>query len=139
MSEFEPITESQENIDRYWEGPNNKFARYFTYVQMGFGLFNDTWKFIATAFTAYWTIKTADYWLKFGISDLWLTIGILVLSSVGVVVLGLMGRWQLYKLSKPKEFAVTIKSTITGFNPYNIQVRQVELLEEILNKLNEKK
>ncbi len=129
MSDFKPIIFSGESMRKYWEGPSNKFSRYFTYIQGGFGLFNDVFKYIATAFTAYWTIRSADYWLALGISDLWLTLGMVIIFFIGVGVLGLLGRWQLYKLSKAKEFATTKEGTINGFNAYNINVLQVALIE----------
>lgn len=135
MIEFlKPITPSDEFMNRYWHGPSNKFSRYFTYIEGGFGLYNNIFKYIATAFTAYWTIKTADYWLVMNISDMWLTIGMGVVSIIGIGVLGWFGRWQFQKLNKAREVAVAMESSLTGFNGYNMSVLNTALFIAIAEK-----
>lgn len=135
MSEFKPILFDEENLRKFWEGPSNRFARYYTYLQRGFGLFNETKNYILLLFGFYWTVKTADYWLNFEISDFWLIIGLIVAAIIGLGILLLAGRWDMFKLSKAKEFATTQHGTVTQYQGFNMTVWNVVLLEAIAEKL----
>lgn len=136
MSDFKPITFSEEYTQKYWDGSSNRFARYYTYLQRGFGLFNETKNYLLMLFGSYWTIKTADYWINFGVSDTWLVTGLGILAIIGVGFLLMAGRWDLFKLSKAREFATTQHGSVTQYNSYNMAVKQIELLEEINKKLD---
>lgn len=141
MGEFKPITFSEEFIQRYYEGPSNRFARYFTYLQRGFGLFNEAKNYILILLGTYWTIKTMDYWMKLRLSDVWLVIGLSIIALIGMALLLVIGRWDVQKVSKAREYMLTNESSITQYQGFNMQVRMVELLEQLnekLDKLNEK-
>ena len=129
MEKFKFITFSEEFMQKYVEGSSNKFARYYNYLQRGFGLFNESKNYILMLFGTYWTIKTADFWIGFGISDTWLVVGLLIAATIGMVVLLLMGRWDLYILSKAREALNAKDGSITQFKGFNMQVYLVTLFE----------
>mgnify|MGYP001580363098 CR=1 FL=1 len=135
MSDFKPITFSEEYTQKYWDGSSNRFARYYTYLQRGFGLFNETKNYLLMLFGSYWTIKTADYWINFGVSDTWLVTGLGILAIIGVGFLLMAGRWDLFKLSKAREFATTQHGSVTQYNSYNMAVFNIALMEAIAKKL----
>ena len=140
MSDFKPIIFSGETLRKYWEGPENKFSRYYTYLQKGFGIVNEAKNYILIVFGTYWTVKTMDWWIKLGISDGLLAVGLGIIATIGIGFLILIGRWDLFKLSKAREFAMVQHGSVTQYNPYNMQVRTVEQNDEIislLKKLNE--
>lgn len=57
---------------------------------------------------------------------------------VSIPVLIVMGRWQLYKVSKTQEYVTVTTGTVLGYAGYNMTVRQIELLEAINAKLNDR-
>src|SRR3990167_10010516 len=135
MEKFKLVTFSEEFMNKYVEGSSNRFARYYTYLQRGFGLFNETKNYILILFTTYWTVKTADYWLGFGISDLWLAGGLLGLAILGLGILLLVGRWDLYVLAKAREALNAKDGSILQFKGHNISVWNVNLMEAVAGKL----
>ena len=135
MSQFKPITFDDEFVTKYWDGPTNKIVRWWIYLRGGLSLFNEWKNYLLLAFGSYWTIKTADFWISIGISDTWLAVGVLIAMPLGIVTLLFLGRWQLFKTTKPAEFITARHASITGYQGFNMTVRMVELLEEINNKL----
>ena len=135
MSQFKQIDLSSENLRKYWDGPSNVFARYYSYLQRGLGLFNETKNYLLLAFGTYWTVKTMDLWVNSGFSDNLLVMGLLVSGVVGVVGLIFAGRWDLFKLSKAREFISAQHGSVTGYNSYNMTVLNTALMEAIAIKL----
>ena len=135
MSDFKPITFSGETLRKFWDGPSNRFSRYYTYLQKGFGLFNETKNYILLLFGTYWTVKTSDHWISFGIHDGWLAISLGIASIIGLGILLMAGRWDLFKLSKSREFAMVQHGSVTQYNQYNMQVFNIALMEAIAKKL----
>ena len=133
--DFKEITDNPEYLTAYWEGSSNRFVRYWTYLRGGIGLLNESKNYILLVFGSYWTVKTSDIWLNYKFPDSWLLIAFLIGMPVGLLVLLLLGHWQLYRASKPQEYINAQHGSITGFRPYNIQVRQLKLLEEILKQI----
>lgn len=133
--QFKQIDTSGETLRRYWEGPSNVFARYYTYMQRGLGLFNEMKNYLLLAFGTYWTVKTMSLWNKTGLSDSVLIMILAILGAVGLVVLVLIGRWDLFKLSKAREFAQTQHGSVTGYASYNMGVINVALMEAIAKQL----
>lgn len=138
MNEFKQIEFDEETQQKYWEGGSNRFARLYTYLQRGFGLFNEAKNYILMLFGAYWTIKTMDIWVKYGFSETTLIVMLSLTAVFGIIFLVVIGRWELYKLSKAREFAVQQHGTVTRYDPYNMQVEQTKLLGEILEELQRK-
>ena len=135
MSEFKPITFTDEFITKFWDGTENKIVRYQSYLRRGFSLFNETKNYILLLFGSYWTIRTADYWLVLDIGDVWLILGLGFCAITGLVFLLYLGRWDLYKAQKATEFINNRHGSITGFQGFNMAVRNLEFQEEILKEL----
>ena len=142
MTEFKPIIFSGETLRKFWDGPSNRFARYYTYLQKGFGIVNEAKNYILILFGTYWTIKTMSWWIDLGYSDNMLAVGLIIVALVGLGFLILIGRWDLFKLSKSREFAMVQHGSVTQFGIYNMTVKNLEiqeeqskLLQEILKKI----
>ena len=133
--EFKQITFSEEYHQKYWAGFTNLLVRYYTYLDRGFGVFNQTKNYILMIFGTYWTIRTMEWWTGKGYSDGLLVLGVGAAAFIGIGFLIIIGRWHLFKAQKAIEFITTQKSTITGYNGYNMAIRQLEILEEINKKL----
>lgn len=127
MNKFKPVEFSDEYIQRYWEGPSNAVARYYTYLQRGFGIVNESKNYFLIIFGSFWTAKA--------ISILGVTVPpelFLIAGAVGIPILVLVGRWHLFKASKSIEFMTALHGSVTGYQGFNIQVRQVEQNDEII-------
>ena len=132
MSEYKKIDESSEMLRAYWEGPSNRFARYYTYLQRGFGLVNEAKNYFLIVFGSIWTAKYISF-MGYTVSSNW----VIFAGIIGLPVLLLAGRWDLFKLSKSREFATTQHGTVTKYNSYNMAVKQLEILEEVRELLKE--
>ena len=139
MSQFKPIEFNEETLRQYWEGSSNLFARCYVYLQRGLSLFNETKNYILMLFGTYWTVKTMDYWIGTGYSDGFLMAGLGLIASVGIGFLILIGRWDLFRLSKAREFATTQHGTITKYDGFNMNVRNIEQNDEIIKLLKKLK
>ena len=135
MSEFKPITFSDEFILKYWDGAGNRIVRYQNYLQRGLMLFNEGKNYIFILFGLFWTTKATDWWLERNISDTWLILGLGILAVIGFIGLILVGRWHLFKASKATEVLNARHASITGYQSFNMTVKMVELQEEILKEL----
>lgn len=130
MSEFRPIEFDGEFKKEYWEGKSNAFVRYWIYLNEGFEVVNKAKNYFLIVFGTFWTATAVKIW-GYEINADW----ILVAGCIGFPLLILVGRWMLYKAAKPQEFMRAYKASILGYTVYNMQVRQVELLESINKKL----
>lgn len=130
MSEFKPIDLSAENLRMYWEGASNRFVRYLIYASRGFGRFNEISKYLQIVIGVVLTNKFVTF-LGYKIEPTWIVIA----SLVGIPVIMAIGRWDLFKAQKATEFINQQKASITGYNSYNMQIKQLEILEEILKEL----
>ena len=113
----------EDGLALYWEGNSNLLIRTWTYIKVGLQQAND-YKYVAAAiFGIYYTLKLAN--------PIWIG----VMFIVSLPLLAVLGRWWLYRGQKTSEFVTTTKGSVLGYNSYNIQIQQNELLEEILNAL----
>src|SRR3990167_6984675 len=135
-SEFKPITSGEEYLQKYWEGAQNKFVRYWVYLRKGMGLFNESKNYIMFAFAGYWTVKTSNLWLGYGLSDTWLILGFIIGIPIGLLALLFLGHWDLYRASKPQEYMNAQHGSITGYQGFNIQIEVLNNLREINKKLS---
>ena len=111
-------------VPEYWEGKTNLLIRLWTYAKRGLDIVND-FKYVgAGIFGVYFTLKLAN--------PLWIAAMLLG----GMPVLIVIGRWHLTRASKAQEFVTTVKGSVVGYSSYNLQVEQVALLKQILEKLN---
>lgn len=130
MSEFKPITFDEEYTHKYWDGFRNFFVRQYTYLQRGFSLVNEAKNYILIFLGSLWTAKAITFF-GFTINPNWVTIG----AIVGFPCLIVIGRWDLFKASKSREFITNQHGTVTAYNSYNMSVKMVELQELILEEL----
>lgn len=131
---FRPITFSEEYHQKYWAGLPNTFVRYYAYLDRGFGVFNQAKNYILMIFGTYWTVKTMEWWIGTGYSEVMLVVGLGTLSFLGICFLVILGRWHMFKANKAIEF-INSQTTITGWDGYNMQVFNVSLMEAIAIKL----
>lgn len=132
MTEFKPVTFTDEYIKQYWEGRSNSFARYFTYWQRGMGWLNEGRLYF---YLVGGGIFTAKFITVFGyqIPIEW----IMILAVVGIPLIILIGRWDLYKFNKAREFATVQHGSITKYDNFNMTVRMVEQNDEIIKLLKD--
>lgn len=125
----------QKQIDelgqKYWEGKENVVIRYITYLRRGNALFNEFKNYLMFIFASYWTVKTAEYWLKLGIPEYWLIIGFAILVPIGLVIFLLLGRYDLHKMGKTTQYVNQITGDIFQFKPMELSIEQVNLLKDI--------
>ena len=127
MNQFKPIEFNEEFANKYWEGPTNMFARYFTYFQRFIGLCNEA-KYLLGLFG-----------LGFWKSDLVIPGWVLIIGGLAIIPIGIaIGRWHLFWVQKATEFINTQHGTVNGFNGFNIQVAILNVLMEIKDYLFKK-
>ena len=114
-------------IPEFWEGKQNIFNRYWTYLKKGLDLITEARYLIISILGGYAVLKLTNPW--------WLA----VMFIVSIPILIVAGRWYLYKVSRVQEFVTTIKGSVLGYKPYNLSVEQVDLLKQILNELKNNK
>lgn len=123
-SEFKQIDGSVEYLRKYWDGPSNMFARYYSYWQRGLGLVNEA---------KYYLIAIFGGTLLSGFKpDLWMTVTAAIIAPPIII---LAGRWDLYKLSKAREFIQAQHGSITQWNGYNMAVLNIALMTAIAEKM----
>lgn len=113
----------EEYVPIYWEGRQNILIRLWTYTKIGLQQINE-FKYVAAAiFGIYYTFKLANpFWL-------------IVMFFISIPCLILIGRWWLHRGAKTAEWVNTHFGSVIGYNSYNLQIKQTELLEKILKKL----
>ena len=126
MSDFKPIQFDGETLRQYWEGPGNVFVRYFSYFQRGVSLANEV-KYLVALFGI--GLFTSDFQIPG-----WLMV---VAGLVAIPILTLIGRWHMFKAQKALEFITVQHGSVTKYQGYNMQCRQVEQNDEIIRQNNE--
>lgn len=130
MSQFKFIDSSIENLRKYWDGPSNRFSRYFTYWQRGMGWLNEARLYL---YLLGGGIFASEFIEVFGYK---IPVELIMIgAALGIPIIVLIGRWDLFKLNKAREFINSQYGSVIGYNNYNMQVLQVHLLEKIAEKL----
>ena len=111
--------------EEYWHGGKNVLVRYYLYAQRGLSLINDFKYLGAGIFGLYILAKFTN--------PIW----ILLMTAVSLPPLIILGRWQLYRVSRIGEWVSRQFGTVLGYNEYNMYVKQTELQKKILDKLDE--
>jgi hypothetical protein len=126
--------ELQEQItglgEKYWEGKENFFIRYFTYMERGLGVFNQFKYYIALPFATYYTF---EFMKAYG-SLFWIPLMIIG----GLPILIIVGRYQLQKMNKTTDYVNTITGSIFQYKPMQMSIEQVKYLKEIRDELRNK-
>ena len=126
MDEIKPITFDGAFIDKYWDGPSNFLARQYAYLQRGFGIVNEAKNYFLIIFGSFWTAKAITI-MGYSIDPRWT----LVAGAIGLPTLIFVGRWQLFKAQKAIEVVSARHGSVTGYNGYNMQIEQTQLLRDI--------
>lgn len=126
------VDDLQKQIDElgslYWEGKQNFFIRYWTYLDRGLEMFNKFKYYIGFPLAAGALIPfLAD---KLG----WLV----SLTIVGLPILIIAGRYDMHKISKTRAYVSTIMGDIFQFKPIQLTIEQVNLLKEIRDELKKR-
>ena len=114
-------------LPELWEGRQNVFNRYWTYLKKGLDLITEARYLIISILGGYAVLKLTN--------PLWLV----SMFMVSIPILIIVGRWYLIKVSKAQEFVTTVKGTVLGYRPYNLTVEQNQLLKQILKELKSHK
>lgn len=128
--DFKPIEFTGEMRVKYWDGRTNLLVRYWTYLREGLNLINESKNYLLLVFGSFWTAKVITI-AGYTINPNWTILA----GVLGIPTLTLLGRWNLYKANKPREYLVTNETTVTGYGAYNMSVRQVEQNDEIITLL----
>lgn len=112
---------------RYLEGRQNWLIRMYYYLENGLNILNEFRNLFLLIAAAYITLKLESYgWL-------------IAMTIPSVVLLIFVGRYNVHRLSKMKEWLSIRFSTHFGIKNFNHTERQTQLLEEILAELKNKK
>ena len=123
MSDFTLMNRDKER-KTYWEGHQNKIIRLWVYALRGLQMINEFKYLIAGVISLYLILKIT--------SPLWIGIG--VIGAIPFLII--LGRWQLKKAAKVDQWISTEYGSVLKYNSYNLQIRTLEVLEDILKKLN---
>lgn len=128
MSDFKPMNRDIERKN-YWEGKENQLIRLWIYILRGLGAFNE-FKYLVLLIASGVALLYARIPLK------WVIIVGLIAIPIAVAGLVIVGRWQLRKASKVEQWVATEFGSVLKYNEYNMKVKQLGVLEEILKKLD---
>lgn len=123
MDEPETIEKITANMPKYWDGTSNRLVRYWVYLDRGLSLVNQARYLILGILGLYAVLKLTD--------PAWMA----VMFVVSVPSLIVMGRWHLYRVSKPQEFINNTRGSIVGYRSYNLSIETLETLKQIRDKL----
>ena len=115
------IEDLQKQIDslgqKYWEGRENYFIRYWTYLDRGLEVFNKFKYYIG------FPIAVAAIFPFMKDHMIW----VIGLTIIGLPVLIIVGRYQLHKVAKTTEYVNAISGTIFQFKGFELGIEQVKL------------
>ena len=114
MNEFQKI---ENLIPAFWEGKQNVFNRYWTYLQNGLNLITEARYLIISILGGYAVLKLTNPWLM------------VLMFLISIPILIVAGRWYLYNVKKVQEFVTVTKSSVLGYKPYNVTVETLDELK----------
>lgn len=111
-------------LSRYFEGPVNKFSRFWLYLQRGNGLANE--------FKSYAYVFVGLYVGTPYLQNHWLVAGAVFLGIMSVVVplLILLGRWHIQRVEPANAYLLATKSPF-GTKPVEAAIATAQHLKEI--------
>ncbi len=106
---------------KYWEGNENKFIRYWNYLDRGLDVFNKFKYYIGfpLAMAAIFPFMKGHY----------LVLALLVIAGLPILVL--VGYYHLHKISRANQYVNSIKGDIFQFKPLELSIEQVNILKDI--------
>ena len=125
----EDLTKQLEELgNAYWEGRENYFIRYWTYLDRGLEVFNKFKYYIG------FPIAVAAIFPFMKDHMVW----VIGLTIIGLPVLIIVGRYQLHKVAKTTEYVNAISGSIFQFKPMELTIEQVQILKDIRELLKSK-
>ncbi len=121
-----PLVELNDEDRKYLLGAHNKGIRFYYYIECGLGVINEFRNLFLGLAALYVGLHLENV--------LW----IVVMFVPSIFVVGLIGRYNVHKLSKMKEWLNMRFSTHYGIKSFNYQEEQNELLKEIRDLLLKK-
>ena len=115
-----------ENSEKYWDGPKNKAIRYYFYVQKGLELLNEFRYLIMSIFAIYYALKLTNIWL------------IPIMFLLAIPALTLFGWLSVHHMRKVMEYLGIEFATHWARYTYELQEKQIKLLEQLNEKLEKK-
>ena len=113
---------STELKTRYWNGTKNKLVRYYFYCTKGLELLNEFRYIIASIFAIYYAMKMNNIWM----------VPLMFLISIPILIV--FGYIAVHHLRKVMEYLQIQFSTHWARYQFDLQEKQVRLLEEINEK-----
>lgn len=126
-SQFTKVDDSPEFLRMYWDGPENVFNRYFTYLREGVSLLNEGKYLMGMLGLGILNSDIVFSWWM-------LLVGVLV----GVPIVCFIGRWNIFRGNKSRQYISNQHGGVVQWQGHNMVVAQVELLELIARSLNPK-
>ena len=115
-----------DNDENYTKGGKNRLIAGYFYLSNGLAILNEFRNLFLGIFALYITLKLTD------------PIIMVYLTIISIIVLTIVGYFVVHHVAKIKEWLTVKFGTHYGVKNYDYVKRQVELLEEINKKLNEK-
>lgn len=109
--------------DKYLKGRHNQFIRFYFYLESGMALLDQFRNMFLAVIALYFTLKLEN--------PLWMVVMIIP----GMIIMTLLGRYNIHKLSKMKEWLGLRFSSHFAIRSFNYNQKQYELLEEIRDLL----
>lgn len=130
MNEFKQVKFNQEFAEKYFDGPSNRFARYFIYWQRGIGWLNEGRLYF---YLIGGGVLTSKFIEVFGYR---IPVELVIVGAViAIPVIVFVGRWDLYKINKAREYVTQLHGSVTRYDSFNMAVLNIALMEAIAKKL----
>lgn len=126
--DYAPVTSGDEYKKQYWDGWENIFIRWFSYLTNGVNVANQ-WRYFIM-------ILGGGVLVESWKGNIDLSIGLLVVATIiGVPILAILGRWDMFRVTKARSYISTLHGNITQFQSHNMQVLQTRLITSIAEKM----
>lgn len=116
-----------DNKKKYWNGTKNKIIRHYFYIQNGLLLFNEFRYLFAGIMLIYYALKLSKLVI------------IPIMFIVCSALLDIAGWYYVHHMKKVTEYLGIQFATHWARYQFELQEKQIKLLEEINEKLKDKK
>ena len=115
--------ENAEDKKAYWSGSKNKAIRYYFYIQNGLKLLNEFRYLLMSIFAVYYALKMNNIFL------------IPLMFVIVLPILIVLGWISIHHMEKVMDYLQIQFATHWGRKQFNLQEKQIKLLEGINEKL----
>ena len=124
FKDFKKVDWTPEYLDQYWNGTENWLVRQWTYFFNGINVVNQGKYLIGLLGLGIFKSDIVFTWYL-------LTLGVIIATPIITIV----GRWDLFKATKARQFIQGQHGSITQFQSHNMNVTQTALLAALAEKL----